>query len=152
MRRFRRFLLRFVALIAVIAASGCNSRSHASQPEDVPHGGGMQPYAGKLPPDDGQWTMPAKDYGAYRYSQLNQINTGNAKDLKLAFTFSTGTLNGLEAAPLVVNNTMYVITSFPNFLYAPDPPRPARPIKGCTTRSRWHQRRGSPVVTSSIVA
>jgi hypothetical protein len=78
----------------------------------------MRPYEGKLPLDDGQWTMPAKDYGAYGYSQLDQINTSNAKDLKLAFAFSTGTLNGLEAAPLVVNNTMYIITSFPNLLYA----------------------------------
>jgi PQQ-dependent dehydrogenase (methanol/ethanol family) len=89
----------------------------------------MQPYAGKLPPDDGQWTMPAKDYGAYRYSQFDQINTSNAKDLKLAFTFSTGTLNGLEAAPLVVNNTMYIITSFPNFLYALDLTKAGAPMK-----------------------
>src|SRR3954465_1540211 len=127
MRRACRSFVFFLTAVALVP--GCNSRSHTSQTEDVPHGGVMQPYAGKLPPDDGQWTMPAKDYGAYRYSQLEQINTSNAKDLKLAFTFSTGTLNGLEAAPLVVNNTMYVITSFPNILYALDLTKPGAPMK-----------------------
>src|SRR4051794_4608850 len=28
--------------------------------------------------DDGQWTMPAKNYQATRYSELNQINAMNA--------------------------------------------------------------------------
>ncbi len=127
MRRACRPIFVFFAVAALFV--GCNSRSHTSQPENPPHGGVMQPYAGKLPPDDGQWTMPAKDYGAYRYSQLDQINTSNAKDLKLAFTFSTGTTNGLEAAPLVVNNTMYIITSFPNMLYALDLTKPGAPMK-----------------------
>src|SRR2546423_14197330 len=70
--------------------------------------------------DDGQWTMPAKNYAATRYSSLDQINIGNAKSLKLAWTFSTGVLRGHEAAPLVVNNTMYIVTPFPNLLHALD--------------------------------
>src|SRR3569832_405618 len=130
MTSFHRLTISLAALALILTLSSCNkSRSHTAQSQDAPHGGVMQPYAGKLPPDDGQWTMPAKDYGAYRYSQLDQINTSNAKDLKLAFTFSTGTLNGLEAAPLVVNNTMYVITSLPNFLFALDLTKPGAPLK-----------------------
>src|SRR3982750_3445251 len=70
--------------------------------------------------DDGQWTMPAKNYQATRYSELDQINTTNAKDLKVAWTFSTGVNRGHEAAPLVVGDTMYVVTPFPNILYALD--------------------------------
>src|ERR687885_880223 len=70
--------------------------------------------------DDGQWTMPAKNYQATRYSGLDQINTENAKDLKVAWTFSTGVNRGHEAAPLVVGDSMYVVTPFPNYLYALD--------------------------------
>jgi PQQ-dependent dehydrogenase (methanol/ethanol family) len=70
--------------------------------------------------EDGQWTMPAKNYQGTRYSGLDQINGGNAKDLKVAWTFSTGVNRGHEAAPLVVGDTMYVVTPFPNLLYALD--------------------------------
>jgi PQQ-dependent dehydrogenase (methanol/ethanol family) len=70
--------------------------------------------------DDGQWTMPGKNYQATRYSELDQINASNAKDLRVAWTFSTGVNRGHEAAPLVVGDTMYVVTPFPNILYALD--------------------------------
>jgi PQQ-dependent dehydrogenase (methanol/ethanol family) len=80
-------------------------------------------------PDDGQWTMPAKNYASTRFSTLDQINTGNAKNLKLAWTFSTGMTHGHEAAPIVVNNTMYVITPYPNTLFALDLTKPGAPLK-----------------------
>jgi PQQ-dependent dehydrogenase (methanol/ethanol family) len=79
--------------------------------------------------DDGQWTMPAKDFASTRYSTLSEINTGNVKNLKLAWTFSTGLTRGHEAAPLIVNNTMYVITPWPNLLYALDLTKPGAPRK-----------------------
>jgi PQQ-dependent dehydrogenase (methanol/ethanol family) len=80
-------------------------------------------------PDNGQWTMPAKNYASTRYSTIDQINTSNVGSLKLAWTFSTGTTHGLEAAPLIVNNTMYVVTPFPNNLYALDLTKPGSPMK-----------------------
>src|SRR3954467_354646 len=83
-----------------------------------------RPYQSKLESDDGQWIRPAKDYASTRYSSLDQINTGNAKDLKLAFTFSTGMTRGHEAAPLVVTNAMYIVTPFPNTAYARDLTKP----------------------------
>src|SRR3954469_16262362 len=70
--------------------------------------------------EDGQWTMPAKNYQATRYSGLDQINATNAKDLKVAWTFSTGVNRGHEAAPIVVGDTMYLVTPYPNILYALD--------------------------------
>lgn len=79
--------------------------------------------------EDGQWSMPAKDYASTRYSGLDQINTENVKNLKLAWTFSTGVLRGHEAAPIVVNNTMYIVTPYPNTLYALDLRQPGGPIK-----------------------
>src|SRR5687767_13450281 len=71
--------------------------------------------------DDGQWPMPAKDYANTRYSALDQVHLGNVKSLRLAWTFQTGQERGHEAAPLVVNNTMYYVTPFPHVLYALDP-------------------------------
>jgi glucose dehydrogenase len=96
-------------------------------------------YHGKLEADDGQWVRPAKDYASTRYSSLDQINTSNAKNLKVAFTFSTGQDRGHEAAPIVVNNTMYIVTPWPNELYALDLTKPGAlyPAGTCTPpRSR----------------
>src|SRR3954465_6600857 len=70
--------------------------------------------------NDDQWTMPGKDFQNTRYSALDSINVNNAKNLKVAWTFSTGIDRGQEAAPLVVNSTMYVVTPYPNILYALD--------------------------------
>jgi PQQ-dependent dehydrogenase (methanol/ethanol family) len=64
--------------------------------------------------------MPAKNYSSTRFSGLNQINTGNVKNMKVAWTFSTGVTRGQEAAPIVVNNTMYIVTPFPNIVFALD--------------------------------
>src|SRR3954465_14558914 len=80
-------------------------------------------------PDDGQWVMAAKNYASTRFSTLSQINTTNAGTLKLAWTFSTGLTRGHEAAPLVVDNTMYIVTPWPNLLYALDLTKPGAPVK-----------------------
>src|SRR5215207_4314836 len=79
--------------------------------------------------DDGQWTMPARNYASTRYSALTQITGQNVAQLKLAWTFSTGVTRGHEAAPLVVDNTMYIVTPFPNYLYALDLTQPGAPAK-----------------------
>src|SRR5438270_10701119 len=118
-------------MIAAILCACHGSRSQQSSPQATQQESGYTPqsYSGKMEPDDGQWIRPAKDYASTRYSTLNQINTDNVKDLKLAFTFSTGQERGHEAAPLVENNTMYVITPWPNELYALDLTKPGAPLK-----------------------
>jgi PQQ-dependent dehydrogenase (methanol/ethanol family) len=62
--------------------------------------------------------MQQHDYSATRYSTLDQINTKNVGSMKVAWTFSTGVLRGHEGSPLVVGNTMYLHTPFPNIVYA----------------------------------
>src|SRR4051794_675085 len=79
--------------------------------------------------DDGQWIMPARNYASTRYSALSQITAQNVGQLKMAWTFSTGVTRGHEAAPLVVDNTMYIVTPFPNYLYALDLTQPGAPAK-----------------------
>ena len=74
--------------------------------------------------EDGQWPMPAKDHASLRFSGLDEIDTSNVATLRIAWTFKTGLNSGHEAAPLVVGGTMYVVTPFPNELYAFDLTRP----------------------------
>src|SRR5262245_59825282 len=78
---------------------------------------------------DGQWAMPSKDYSATRYSTLTQITRSNAQGLHPVWTFSTGVLGGHEGQPLVVNNTMYVVTPWPNVLYAFDLTKEGYPLR-----------------------
>jgi PQQ-dependent dehydrogenase (methanol/ethanol family) len=68
--------------------------------------------------DDSNWCMQQHDYSATRYSKLDQINTKNVGNLRVAWTFSTGVLRGHEGSPLVVGSTMWLHTPFPNIVYA----------------------------------
>lgn len=70
--------------------------------------------------DPNQWVLQTGDYFNQRYSKLDQINKDNVKNLKVAWTFSTGVLRGHEGSPIVVGDTMYVHTPFPNIVYALD--------------------------------
>jgi len=115
-----------VAASLALAASGCRSKQE-SEPKAPPPSTARNPavVGARVAPqgpaqDDGQWLMPAKNYASTRYSELTEINTQTVKSLKVAWTFSTGVTRGEEAAPLVVGGTMYVVTPFPNYLYALD--------------------------------
>lgn len=68
--------------------------------------------------DPNQWVMPGGNYAVQRYSKLNQINASNAKDLKAAWTMSTGELRGHEGQPLVIGDMMYFISAYPNHVFA----------------------------------
>jgi len=72
------------------------------------------------------WVMQTKDYSATHYSELWDINVTNVKNLKPAWTFSTGVLNGHEGGPLVVNGIMYVHTPYPNNVFAIDLDEPGK--------------------------
>ncbi len=57
----------------------------------------------------GNWEHVGQDPGATKYSTLDQINTGNVKALRQAWTFHTGDKSGFfESTPLVIDGTMYV--------------------------------------------
>ena len=51
----------------------------------------------------------------------------NVKDLKVAWQFSTGVLRGHEGSPIVVGNTMYLNSAFPNNVFALDISDPLSP-------------------------
>jgi lanthanide-dependent methanol dehydrogenase len=76
-----------------------------------------------------EWPMPGADYSNSRYSELAEITPANAKNLRASWTFSTGVLRGHEGQPLVVGNTMYLVTPYPNVSYAIDLTTPGYPLK-----------------------
>jgi PQQ-dependent dehydrogenase (methanol/ethanol family) len=67
-----------------------------------------------------EWVMSAGNYANHRYSELTDINKDNVKDLNMAWSFSTGVLRGHEGNSLVIGDTLYIHTPFPNIVYALD--------------------------------
>ena len=64
------------------------------------------------------WVMWGRTYDGQRYSPLNQINKENVGSLQVAWTFSTGVLRGHEGGPLVIGDTMWIHTPFPNKVFS----------------------------------
>ncbi len=126
--------IKFACSVVLITAISSCTRPQLPVSESRPYEGASGRVTGATlnsAPNDpaGEWRSQAHDYANTRYSTLDQINTENVAKLRVAWTFSDGTLNGHEAAPLVVDNTMYVVTPFPDILYALDLTRAGEPIK-----------------------
>jgi PQQ-dependent dehydrogenase (methanol/ethanol family) len=80
-------------------------------------------------PADGQWPMPARTPQGTRYSPLAQVTPANVAQLKLAFSMPTGVVRGHESATIVVDDTMYFVTPYPNTVFALDLSRPGANVK-----------------------
>ena len=78
------------------------------------------------------------NYANSRYYPAKQINTSNVGTLRPAFTFQTEVLESMETAPLVVDGTMYITTSY-NHVYAIDP---------VTGKQKWHYKHKMGPVTT----
>ncbi|HYC03866.1 MAG TPA: methanol/ethanol family PQQ-dependent dehydrogenase [Azospirillaceae bacterium] len=101
MRAFSRCLL---ASAGLLLAGSAHANDGVMQASKNPH----------------NWAMQLGNYAGHRYSPLDQITKQNVKDLKVSWSFSTGVLRGHEGGPLVVGDTMYIHTPFPNTVYALD--------------------------------
>lgn len=68
-----------------------------------------------------EWVTNGGDSANTRYSSLAQINATNVNNLKVAWAFPLGVLEGQETTPLVVGGTMYVTSAKgPKYVYALD--------------------------------
>jgi len=127
---FTGLIMKSIVVIVILFGlvfSSCSTKRSEVSKANTPIGQGNA--SATISPEDGQWAFPAKDYASTRFSGLDQININNVKNLKLAWSFSTGVLRGHEAAPIVVNKTMYIVTPYPNKLYALDLTKPGPPVK-----------------------
>ena len=101
-----RKLLPFIASIALGAAVATPGVVSAN--DDVT----------MLSKNPNNWAMWGRTYDGSRYSPLAQIDKDNVGDLQVAWTFSTGVLRGHEGGPLVIGDTMFVHTPFPNKVFS----------------------------------
>src|SRR6186713_2116671 len=128
---------RALVMVGAVLLAGCDrgtssGRADAPVPSEtraaLAAGRAIAPAAAS-PEDDGQWTMPAKDYANTRFSELTEIDKANVGRLQVAMTFSSGTTQGQESAPIVVDDTLYFVTPYPNILYAIDLTKPGGAVK-----------------------
>jgi glucose dehydrogenase len=108
-------MLGSMLLAACGKSAAEQSERQRSQTAALPSGARIPDFVSR---DYRRSLMPAGDYAATRYGELDQITTANVSQPRLAWTPSTGELRGHEAAPLVVGDTMYLVTPFPNNLLA----------------------------------
>lgn len=116
-------LLLFVLCFSLMSAGQSKSGETTQVPGALP---GIRMIT---PLPNGEWRLPAGDYANTRFSPLSQINTSNVQNLRVVGNMSTGIPHGHEGQPLVVNNTMYLVTPFPNNLIALDLTKPGMPMK-----------------------
>jgi alcohol dehydrogenase (cytochrome c) len=125
-------LRRLLSLPVAILAFGL-IQSSAQAPNEQPEAQKSQSGLPSVPPfastSADEWSMPGKNSALTRYSELADVNSTNVKTLQPAFTFSLGVNRGQEAAPLVVGSSLYVVTAYPNILYALDLSKPGAPLK-----------------------
>lgn len=62
----------------------------------------------------GDWMIYGRTYDNQRYSPLKQITPRNVGQLRPVWAMSLGTLDGLEATPLVHGGVMYVTSAYAN--------------------------------------
>jgi glucose dehydrogenase len=95
------------------------------------------------------WPSFGNDPGAMRYSPLQQINTGNVTQLKVAWKFDTEVQNAAPAAPSVVNHAAPAPAE-----EAPMQPPPAAGAEGQPARRAFRLMRMSesiPLVVDGVL-
>lgn len=94
-------------LLAWAAAPGWTQGS--ANPVQAVDAAFIQANVDKQTPD---WPHVGLDHAETRFSRLDQLNTGNVKDLSLAWSYDLQSTRGVEATPLVVDGVMYVSASW----------------------------------------
>ncbi len=99
----RKHLLLTAAIVGLAAAVPPTGPSWAVDPSRLEN-------AAKNPND---WLMYRRSYEDWQYSPLDQINTTNVKDLKVAWTHTPGrATRGLQSMPLVADGVLYYSGSY----------------------------------------
>jgi quinohemoprotein ethanol dehydrogenase len=102
------------ALAVALAAVGLGACKPSRPPADVD-----TPRIQAADQEPGNWMTTGRTYDEQRFSPLADINQGNVKELKLAWTARLDVDRGVEATPLVVDGTLYTTGAF-SIVYAFD--------------------------------
>ncbi|HSV52755.1 MAG TPA: PQQ-dependent dehydrogenase, methanol/ethanol family [Burkholderiaceae bacterium] len=105
------------AVLAVTMATGASAQAPATSKGSSAHiaaatkkvdGAFMRANAATT----ADWPSYGLDYAETRFSKLKQIDTANAKELGLVWSYNLESTRGVEATPLVVDGIMYVTASW----------------------------------------
>ncbi len=127
MHKFGKKLSQTIACIAVGVLSAGFAQAEVSQAQ-----------LSAADKDGNNFLHTNANYANSRYYPAKQINTSNVASLRPAFTFQTEVLESMETAPVVVDGTMYITTSY-NHVYAIDP---------VTGKQKWHYKHKMGPVTT----
>tara|TARA_B100001146_G_scaffold106163_1_gene93873 strand:+ start:256 stop:1878 length:1623 start_codon:yes stop_codon:yes gene_type:complete len=88
--------------------------------------------------DSGNFLHTNGNYEQTRFYPSSQINKNNVSKLKVAWIFQTEVVESMETTPIVVNDVMYVTTSF-NHVYA---------LNAGTGKEIWHYKHKMGPITT----
>lgn len=66
------------------------------------------------------WGGIGRDFALTRHSPLAEINRDNVKNLKMSWEMKTDATRGHEGQPLVIGSVMYMVSAYPNNVFAID--------------------------------
>ena len=127
MHKFGKKISRTIACVAVGVLSAGFAQADVSQAQ-----------LSAADKDGNNFLHSNANYANSRYYAAKQITTANVGSLRPAFTFQTEVLESMETAPIVVDGTMYITTSY-NHVYAIDP---------VTGKQKWHYKHKMGPVTT----
>ena len=135
MRKFSlRTFVRFLPLCLIFALAGIMYTSVAET-------GAMnvtQTMLSRAAGDSGNFLHTNGNYEQTRFYPSSQINKNNVSKLKVAWIFQTEIVESMETTPIIVNDVMYVTTSF-NHVYA---------LNAGTGKEIWHYKhKRGPITT-----
>ena len=135
MRKFSlRTFVRFLPLCLIFALAGIMYTSVAET-------GAMnvtQTMLSRAAGDSGNFLHTNGNYEQTRFYPSSQINKNNVSKLKVAWIFQTEVVESMETTPIVVNDVMYVTTSF-NHVYA---------LNAGTGKEIWHYKHKMGPITT----
>jgi quinoprotein glucose dehydrogenase len=107
--RINRQIMKRAIMLCIVVSIACGRMTFAQEEE-------------RAAIREGDWPSYGLDQGGSRYSPLKQIERGNVKNLKIAWTYRTGDVSdgkktagvtsAFEATPILVDGTLFLSTPF----------------------------------------
>lgn len=109
--------------VALLVGAGLHALGTPAPVDPIWQTGAQAAVPGRLPrplvADTGnEWNAYGNDQGGSRFSPLDQINTANVRDLKVAWQADTGggpegaSTGGLEVTPIMVGDSIYICNGY----------------------------------------
>lgn len=106
-----------VLMLAFLLAACSEDDASLTRNTEIADAGQTPAASVPAPAADTEWRKHGRYDSEQRFSALNQISASNVDELGLAWSFDLYTRRGVEATPLMINETLYVSGSW-SMVYA----------------------------------